>query len=102
MIAVETAEAVDNLDEILQVEDLDGIFIGPMDLASSMGYLGDPSVAAVQATIATIEQKVRGSGKFLGTVAMTWEAASACFERGYQWLIVMQDGAALRPVALPR
>lgn len=96
MIAVETAEAAENLDEILAVQDLDGIFIGPMDLASSMGYLGDPSVLEVQATIATIEKKVLGSGKFLGTVAMTWEAASACFERGYQWLIVMQDGAALR------
>jgi 2-dehydro-3-deoxyglucarate aldolase/4-hydroxy-2-oxoheptanedioate aldolase len=96
MIAVETAEAVEHLDEILAVEDLDGIFIGPMDLASSIGYLGDPTVPAVQAVIAAIEKKVLASDKFLGTVATTWETASACFERGYQWLILMQDGAALR------
>ena len=36
MIAVETMEAVQNLDGILEVEGLDGVFIGPVDLASSM------------------------------------------------------------------
>jgi 4-hydroxy-2-oxoheptanedioate aldolase len=36
---VETREALDNLDEILAVEGVDGIFIGPADLAASMGYL---------------------------------------------------------------
>jgi 2-dehydro-3-deoxyglucarate aldolase/4-hydroxy-2-oxoheptanedioate aldolase len=96
MIAVETAEAVQNLPDILAVEGLDGIFIGPMDLASSMGYLGDASQPAVQETIASIERQVLASDKFLGTVAATWDAANACFERGYRWMIVMQDGAALR------
>ena len=52
MVAVETTEAVDNLDEILRVPDLDGIFIGPMDLASSMGHLGDPGIKqAVQVAL---------------------------------------------------
>lgn len=96
MIAVETAEAAQNLDEILAVDNLDGIFIGPMDLASSMGYLGDPSQPAVREMIAGIEKKVLASDKFLGTVATTWDAASACFEKGYQWLVLVQDGAALR------
>jgi 2-dehydro-3-deoxyglucarate aldolase/4-hydroxy-2-oxoheptanedioate aldolase len=96
MIAVETVEAVQNLDEILAVNSLDGIFIGPMDLASSMGYLGDPTQPAVQEVIAVIEKKVLASDKFLGTVATTWDAANACFEKGYQWLVLMQDGAALR------
>ena len=40
MTAVETPEALENLDEILSVDGLDGIFIGPMDLATSMGYFG--------------------------------------------------------------
>jgi 2-keto-3-deoxy-L-rhamnonate aldolase RhmA len=96
MVAVETAEAVENIDEILKVEGLDGIFIGPVDLASSLGYLGDPAQPAVQDAIAVVERKVLASEKFLGTVAATWEAASACFDRGYQWMVVLQDGAALR------
>jgi len=96
MIAVETAEAVENLDEILTVDGLDGIFIGPMDLASSLGYLGDAARPEVQDVIAVIEQEVLASDKFLGTLAGTWSKARECFEKGYQWMVLMQDGAALR------
>jgi len=96
MVAVETLEAVENLDDILTVDGLDGIFIGPMDLASSMGHLGNPAHPEAQAQIAIIEEKVLASDKFLGTVATTPEKAKACFDKGYQWLIVLQDGAALR------
>jgi 2-dehydro-3-deoxyglucarate aldolase/4-hydroxy-2-oxoheptanedioate aldolase len=95
MVAVETTEAVENLDEILSVDDLDGIFIGPMDLASSMGHLGDPGQPDAQQQIAIIEEKVLASDKFLGTVATSWDKATDCFDKGYQWLVVMQDGAAL-------
>ena len=96
MIAVETMEAVNNLDEILTVEGLDGIFIGPVDLASSMGYLGDPTQPEVQETIAVIESKVIPSDKFLGTLAANWGKAEACFEKGYQWMVLMQDGVAIK------
>lgn len=96
MIAVETAEAVENLDEILEVEGLDGIFIGPVDLASSLGHLGDPSQPEVQRAIERIEAKVLPSGKFLGTLAPNWARAEACFEKGYRWLALLQDGAALK------
>lgn len=95
IIAVETSAAVENLDEILRVQDLDGVFIGPMDLASSMGHLGNPGHPDAQRQIAIIEEKVLASDKFLGTVATTRDKANECFARGYQWLIVMQDGAAL-------
>ncbi len=95
MIAVETKEAVDNIDEIIQVEGLDGIFIGPMDLASSLGHLGNPGHPEAQAQIAIIEEKVLASDKFLGTVATSQDAAANFFEKGYQWLVVMQDGASL-------
>lgn len=95
MVAVETTEAVDHLDGILEVEGLDGIFIGPVDLASSMGHLGDPAQAEVQEAIARIEGKVIPSDKFLGTLAVDWDKAAACFEKGYRWMAVMQDGATL-------
>ena len=67
-----------------------------MDLASSMGHLGDPAHPEAQEQIAIIEKKVLASDKFLGTVATTADKARACFDNGYQWLVVMQDGAALR------
>lgn len=96
MVAVETVEAVNNLDDILTVDGLDGIFIGPMDLASSMGHLGNPGHPEAQEQISVIEEKVLASDKFLGTVATNQDKAKACIDKGYQWLILMQDGAALR------
>ncbi|MDN6521553.1 MAG: aldolase/citrate lyase family protein, partial [Yaniella sp.] len=40
IIQIETAEALANIDEILAIDGIDGIFIGPSDLSASMGYLG--------------------------------------------------------------
>ena len=94
-IALETPEAVENLDEIMKVEGVDGIFIGPMDLATSMGYLGQPGHPEVQEVIRAIEEKVVGSGKFLGSVAGSYEDAKAKFERGYQYIVAMSDSADL-------
>jgi 2-dehydro-3-deoxyglucarate aldolase/4-hydroxy-2-oxoheptanedioate aldolase len=99
MIAVETPEAVQNLDEILQVQGLDGIFIGPMDLASSMGHFGDPSQPEVQTAIQEIEKKVVASGKVLSTTTATWEGAKKLYERGYQMLMLMADGVSLAKLA---
>jgi 2-dehydro-3-deoxyglucarate aldolase/4-hydroxy-2-oxoheptanedioate aldolase len=99
MIAIETPEAVSNLDEMLQVDGLDGVFIGPMDLASSMGYFGDPSQPEVQAAIHTIESKVLGAGKVLATTTGTWEQAQKLFDRGYQMLMLMADGGSLATLA---
>jgi len=95
MVAVETLDAVNNLDDILAVDGVDGIFVGPMDLASSMGHLGNPGHPEAQEQIAIIEKKVLASDKFLGTVATSWDKAESCYDKGYQWLILMQDGAAL-------
>ena len=95
MIAVETPEAVANLDEILLVDGLDGVFIGPMDLASSMGYFGDPSQVEVQEAIRGIETKVLAAGKVLATTTGTWEQAQNLYKRGYQMLMLMSDGVSL-------
>lgn len=99
LMAVETGEAVQNLDEILSVSGVDGIFIGPMDLATSLGHMGNPAHEEVQETIAEIEARVRSAGKVLSTIAADWEQAEAKFERGYQMLMVMADGVALAKLA---
>ena len=100
--AVETMEAVSNLDDILEVPHLDGIFIGPMDLATSMGYFADPSQPAVQTVIAGVEKKVLGAKKILGTIANDWDQARKLYQRGYQLLMVMADGVALGKLAAER
>ena len=97
--AVETPAAVANLDEILAVEGVDGVFIGPMDLATSMGYLGNPGHPEVQQAIAEIEGKVLAAGKALGTISGTWEQAQQLYERGYQLVMLMADGVSLAKLA---
>ncbi len=102
MVAIETPEAVDNLDDILEVEELDGIFIGPMDLATSMGHFCNPQHEEVQAAIKTIEDKVFASGKALATVAGDWENAKRKYDKGYNMLILMSDTTTLSQVACDR
>jgi 2-dehydro-3-deoxyglucarate aldolase/4-hydroxy-2-oxoheptanedioate aldolase len=102
MIAIETPEAVANLNEILQVAGLDGIFIGPMDLASSMGHFGDPSQPDVQTAIKEIETKVLSAGKVLATTTGTWEQAQKLYDRGYQMLMLMADGVSLAKLAVQK
>ena len=97
--AVETPEAVANLDQILTVEGVDGIFIGPMDLASNMGYLGQPGQPEVQDVIAGIERKVFASGKILATLAGTWDQAQKLYDKGYQMIMLMADGTSLAKLA---
>ncbi|MGE4486092.1 MAG: HpcH/HpaI aldolase/citrate lyase family protein [Oscillospiraceae bacterium] len=97
---VETYTAVQNLDEILEVDGIDGIFIGPNDLATSMGYLANPSEPKVQEVIRYIESKVIGTGKFLSTIASSAEEAEALYKRGYSAVIAFADGVALGKAAL--
>jgi len=95
LVALETPESVANLDEIMTVDGVDGIFIGPFDMAASLGHLGNPGHPEVQAVIRGIEQKVIGSSKFLGTVAGGYEGAKELFGRGYQYLLAMSDSVEL-------
>jgi 2-dehydro-3-deoxyglucarate aldolase/4-hydroxy-2-oxoheptanedioate aldolase len=102
MTAIETPEAVANLDEILTVDGLDGIFIGPMDLSTSMGYFGNPNNPEVQQVIAGIEKKVLTSGKALATISGSWQQAADLYKRGYRLVLLMADGVALGSMASER
>lgn len=94
-VQVETVDAVRNIDEIIAVDRIDGIFIGPMDLSTNMGHFASPGAAEVKETIARIEEKVLASGKVLATVAGSWDDANAKYERGYGMVIYMSDTVTL-------
>jgi len=102
LIAVETLEAIANLPEILGVEGLDGVFIGPMDLATSMGYFANPGHPEVQSAIARAEERVLRAGKVLATTCTSWEQAENLYQRGYQMLMVLADGVGLAKLAADR
>ncbi|MEG1584262.1 MAG: aldolase/citrate lyase family protein [Anaerovorax sp.] len=99
MVAIETVEGIDNLPEIMKTEELDGIFIGPMDLSTSMGMMGQISSQEVQAQIHRIEEIVLSSEKFLATVANDVEHAKTLYEKGYNLIVMMSDVVDLSKMA---
>lgn len=95
MVAIETLTGAANVAEMCEVEDLDGIFIGPMDLSTNMGYYANPKHPEVQAKIREIEQIVLSKHKLLGSVANSAEQAKTMYERGYSYVIFSSDSSGL-------
>lgn len=67
-VQCETRESVAALAEIAAVDGIDGVFLGPNDLAATLGHIEDMTHATPQAAFAEVEAKVRGAGKLLATV----------------------------------
>ena len=65
---IETEEAVNNLDESLEVEDIDVFFVAPNDLAATMGYIGRSDDKKVLDTIEDTLKRIVASGKNAGTL----------------------------------
>lgn len=96
MAQIETGEAVENAEAIASVEGLDILFIGPMDLAKSLGYENDMSQPSVTQAIAHIETVVRKAGKVLGTLLLPSQDPADLLDRGYTFLILGADIVVLR------
>lgn len=92
IIQIEHIDALIHLDEILQVEGLDSICIGPNDLSGSMGLLGQTTHPDVVNTIDTIVAKVKTSPLMLG-VATGYSEGNAQFwlDRGVNWIALNTD-----------
>jgi 4-hydroxy-2-oxoheptanedioate aldolase len=73
LVQAETVAAIQHLDAICAVDGVDGVFIGPADLAASMGHLGNPAhpdvQAAIEGAIATIVASGKAAGTLTGDVA---------------------------------
>lgn len=70
LVQVESAEALANIEAIAAVDGVDGIFIGPADLAASMGHPGNPSAPEVKAAILDGIARIRRAGKPAGILTL--------------------------------
>jgi 4-hydroxy-2-oxoheptanedioate aldolase len=68
VVLLEEIEALENLDEILQVDDIDVFFVAPNDLSQTMGYLGNQEHPVVQEKIHQALNKIVKSGRTAGTL----------------------------------
>ncbi len=82
-VQVETQEAIDNLDEILKVEGIDIAFIGPNDLATSLGYPGESANPKVLEVIDGLVKRIHAAGRASGITAYD----SAGIKRARDWKI---------------
>lgn len=79
---IETAQAVENLDAILSVDGVDGIMIGPNDLAFSLGFVEKRWNPKVEATVQRVLDGCRAKGKAFGMFTPDMESARMWVRRG--------------------
>lgn len=91
LVQAESATALANLQAICAVEGVHGVFIGPADLAASMGHRGNPDHADVQAAIDKAIATIVASGKAAGTLTADNAAAQRYLELGCTFVAVGID-----------
>lgn len=97
MAMIETRQAVENLDDILTVEGLNSIYVGPADLAQSYGLppTADHREGVAYEAVRTIADKCRQHGIFAGIHVSSAEYALVAYEMGYQFATLLSDAALL-------
>lgn len=91
LLQVESVTGLEALDGIAAVEGVDGVFIGPADLAASFGHLGDAGHPQVQDAIREAARRIRAAGKAAGILATDEGTARRYLEWGYTFVAVGVD-----------
>lgn len=92
MVHLETRKAIESLPRILEVEDIDILFIGPTDLAQSLGYYGDPSHEEVQEMITKALGLIIEAGKVPGVFIGNIASASKWVKLGAKYIAGSASG----------
>ncbi|WP_420863380.1 HpcH/HpaI aldolase family protein [Algirhabdus cladophorae] len=106
-VQVENRAGLASLDEILAIDGVDGVFIGPADLAADMGFGANSAAPEVRAAIKTAMKKIQAAGKATGILTLDAAYASTCRAMGVQMIAnaidvvlyvkAMQAAAAVKP-----
>ncbi len=92
---IETSEAVDNLDKILSVEELDAVYVGPSDLAITMGYLPGVYEKEVEDCISYIVETCKKKNIKAGIHCPNGKSVKERFDIGYNLGTISADSALL-------
>ncbi len=97
---IESVRAVDNIPEIAAVDGVDVLFIGPNDLAASIGRTGRTDEDEPRALIERAERAIKASGVKMAAVPYGGMSWAEMFDRGYDLIPGNSDIALLRNGAL--
>ncbi|TNF20755.1 MAG: 4-hydroxy-2-oxo-heptane-1,7-dioate aldolase [Rhodobacteraceae bacterium] len=100
LVQVETSEAATKIDEIAAVDGVDGIFIGPADLAASMGHTGAPGHPEVRQAVCDAVRRIAAAGKPAGFLSGDQDYVREVAEAGATFLAVGVDAALMRRQAV--
>lgn len=89
---MEDIACLDILDEMLALPEIDGVIIGPRDLAMSMGFLDGPGHPEVAKVMDEVFAKAKAAGKVAGTVAGNKAQAEELIRRGARILLNSVQG----------
>jgi 2-dehydro-3-deoxyglucarate aldolase len=96
LVQIESRAGLENLDDICVVEGVDGIFIGPSDLAAALGHLGNPNHADVQRAIGDIFACAELHRRSVGILAPVEADARRYLEQGASFVAVGSDQGLLQ------
>jgi 4-hydroxy-2-oxoheptanedioate aldolase len=91
LVQVETRAALKEIEAIAAVEGVDGIFIGPSDLAADLGHLGNPKHPDVQAAIKDAAERIRAAGKSAGTLSGSLDDVEHLIGLGFNFTATGSD-----------
>jgi 4-hydroxy-2-oxoheptanedioate aldolase len=95
VVQIETREGLDNLEAITRMDGIDGVFIGPADLAAGLGHLGEQGHTEVQAAIKDAIARIRACGKGAGILATDDASARRYMDWGTTFTAVGLDATLL-------
>lgn len=95
LVQIENLDGLAKLDEIVAVEGVDGVFIGPADLSAAMGHRGNPGHPDVQAAIEDAIVRIGKAGKAAGILCADQKLARRYIELGARFVAVGVDTTVL-------
>jgi 4-hydroxy-2-oxoheptanedioate aldolase len=95
IVMVESSTALDDLEAVLAVEGIDGIYVGPGDLSLSLGLTGDDRRAELRDVLSSIVARARAAGVPVGVHAYTGADAAGYAAEGATIVTVAADAVAL-------
>jgi 2-keto-3-deoxy-L-rhamnonate aldolase RhmA len=95
IIHIEGKRGIENLDDIMTVEGIDVLFLGPYDISQSIGIPGQVRDERVEDLMQEVCDRAAGAGKVVGTFADDETMANQWIEAGAQYVAMSVDGAIL-------
>ena len=95
LVQIETRQGLDNLEAIARTDGIDGVFIGPADLAAGLGHLGDMQHPEVQSAIEDAIKRIGACGKPAGILATDEASARRYMQWGTLFTAVGLDAMVL-------